>query len=109
MDAAPIAERAGGAAPGAGADAVARGMGLFTKRFAEWSCTTCHTADPRREGRHAVTGKTIAPLAPVANPARLRDPARVEKWLRRNCRDVLSRECTAQEKSDVLAWLRSLR
>jgi cytochrome c peroxidase len=109
MAAAPTAGPADGGVPGAGAGDVARGMALFKERFADWSCTTCHTADPRHEGRHAVTGRTIAPLAPVANPARLADPVRVEKWLRRNCRDVLSRECTAQEKSDVLAWLRSLR
>lgn len=105
--ASPMAVVTGAGTPDA--DAVARGMSLFTRRFADWSCATCHTDDPRRDGRHVVTRKTIAPLAPVANPARLRDPARVEKWLRRNCRDVLSRECTAQEKADVLAWLRSLR
>jgi mono/diheme cytochrome c family protein len=27
------------------------------------SCATCHTADPRQPGRHAVTGKAIDPLA----------------------------------------------
>ena len=29
----------------------------------------------------------------------------MDKWFRRNCNDVLSRECTAVEKADVLAWL----
>ena len=37
------------------------------------------------------------------------DSAKVEKWFRRNCKDVLARECTAAEKADVLAWLMTLR
>jgi mono/diheme cytochrome c family protein len=87
----------------------ARGRQFFDTRGSDWSCATCHTADPRRPGRHAVTGKPIEPLAPAANPARFTDEAKVAKWLRRNCRDVLARECTPREKGDVLAWLASLR
>lgn len=64
---------------------------------------------PTTPGRHASTGKTIAPLAPAANPERFTDTAKVEKWFRRNCKDVLSRECTATEKADVLAYLTSLK
>lgn len=74
----------------------------------EWSCSSCHTRNPLEAGRHAATGKPIAALAPAANPKRLSDPAKVEKWLRRNCRDVLRRECTAAEKGDVLSYLLSL-
>ena len=37
------------------------------------------------------------------------DSARVDKWFRRNCKDVLSRECTPAEKSDVIAFLLSLK
>jgi hypothetical protein len=55
-----------------------------------------------------VTGKAIEPLAPAANPKRFTNPAKVEKWFRRNCNDVLDRACTTQERGDVLAWLRSL-
>ncbi|MCP5277870.1 MAG: DUF1924 domain-containing protein [Thiobacillus sp.] len=73
------------------------------------SCTSCHTADPRAEGRHARTNKLILPLAPAANPERLTDRAQVEKWFKRNCNDVLSRACTAQEKGDVIAYLRTVR
>ena len=51
----------------------------------------------------------IAPLAPAFNPERFSDPAKVEKWFRRNCNDVLSRECTAVEKADVLAYLNALK
>jgi hypothetical protein len=59
-------------------------------------------------GRHAKTGKTIAPLAPAANPERFTSLSQSEKWFKRNCNDVLARECTAQEKGDVLAYLMQL-
>ena len=88
----------------------ARGQAFFTKRHGgEWSCASCHQAPPNRAGQHASTGKTIAPLAPAAQPDRLTDSAKVEKWFRRNCKDVLSRECSAQEKADVLAYLNALK
>ncbi|MEW5771319.1 MAG: DUF1924 domain-containing protein [Pseudomonadota bacterium] len=73
------------------------------------SCTSCHTPDPRAEGRHARTGKSILPLAPVANAERLSDPAKVEKWFKRNCNDVLARACNAREKGDFIAYLQSVR
>ena len=68
-----------------------------------------HTTSPTGEGKHAATGKTIGPLAPAFNPERFTDNAKVEKWFRRNCNDVVSRECTAAEKADVLAWLQTLK
>lgn len=86
-----------------------RGQALFTGRHGrEWSCSSCHGAVPTRAGRHATTGKAIAALAPAANPERFVDAAKSEKWFRRNCNDVLGRECSAAEKADVLAWLRTL-
>lgn len=88
----------------------ARGQRFFTATHGgEWSCASCHAAQPTRAGRHASTGKTIAALAPAFNPERFTDPAKVEKWFRRNCKDVLSRECSAAEKADVLAWLATLK
>jgi mono/diheme cytochrome c family protein len=72
------------------------------------SCAGCHTADPRQAGKTRV-GKRIEPLAPVANPARFTDAAKVEKWFRRNCMDVLQRECSAQEKGDFIAWLNQVK
>lgn len=94
---------------GAQAFSAVRGRTLFNDSSrSDWSCTTCHTADPRREGRHATTSKPIAALAPSANPQRFTDAAKVEKWFRRNCRDVLGRECTPTEKGDVLSWLLEL-
>lgn len=86
-----------------------RGRQLFLQKGSDWSCSTCHTPDPRSQGTHAVTGKSLSPLAPSANPQRFTDRAKVDKWFRRNCRDVLGRECTAREKGDVLTWLLSLR
>lgn len=71
----------------------------------DWSCASCHTENPANGGKHAKTGKLIKPLAPSANAARFTDPAKVEKWFKRNCNDVLNRACTAQEKGDVLTWL----
>ena len=75
----------------------------------EWQCTSCHSKSPMMGGRHASTDKVIEPLAPAANAKRFTDSAKVEKWFRRNCKDVLARECSAAEKADVLAWLISLR
>ena len=85
------------------------GQRFFVTRHGEWSCSTCHTSDPGTMGRHVVTGKPIAPLAPTANPERFRDAARAEKWFRRNCNDTLNRACTAAEKADVLAYLLSIQ
>jgi hypothetical protein len=86
-----------------------RGRAFFDATHgAEWSCSTCHGSDPRARGRHAVTGQPIEPLAPAANPARFTRAAKVEKWFRRNCNDVLGRACSAREKGDLLAWLSSL-
>ena len=72
------------------------------------SCAACHTANPTKAGRTRV-GKRIEPLAPAANPQRFTDAAKVEKWFRRNCQDVLQRECSAQEKGDFIAWLSQAR
>jgi cytochrome c peroxidase len=95
----------------AGAPAqAARGQQLFTSKHGkDWSCSTCHTATPTMEGKHASTGKPIGPLAPAFNPERFADAAKTEKWFRRNCNDVMGRECSAAEKADVLAWLLTLK
>lgn len=87
-----------------------RGQAFFTQRHgAEWSCASCHQPLPTQAGKHAGTGKEIAALAPAFNPRRFSEPAKVEKWFRRNCKDVLARECSAGEKADVLAWLMTLK
>ena len=75
----------------------------------EWSCTSCHGTTPTQAGKHASTGKAIGALAPSANTQRFSDAAKVEKWFRRNCNDVLGRECSAAEKADVMSWLIGLK
>ena len=85
-----------------------RGENFFKTRHGnEWSCSSCHTDNPSASGKHAKTGKAIAPLAPSANAERFTNPKKVDKWFKRNCNDVLGRVCTAQEKGDVLNYLLS--
>jgi hypothetical protein len=88
----------------------ARGLAFFNARHgAEWACASCHGAPPTGHGKHASTGKVLAPLAPAFNAQAFTDTAKVDKWFRRNCKDVLARECTAAEKADVLAYLIGLK
>jgi hypothetical protein len=88
----------------------ARGQEFFTtKHGKDWSCSSCHTATPTVEGKHASTGKVIGAMAPAFNPERFTELAKSEKWFRRNCNDVVGRECSAGEKADVLAWLIGLQ
>jgi hypothetical protein len=95
----------------AGAPAVpARGQQLFTASHGrEWRCASCHGVVPTQTGKHASTGKPIGALAPAFNAERFADTAKTEKWFRRNCNDVLGRECGPAEKADVLAWLLTLK
>jgi cytochrome c peroxidase len=72
------------------------------------SCTTCHTDNPKATGKTRAN-KLIEPIAPVANKERFTDPAKVEKWFKRNCKDVLERACTDQEKSDFIAFMLSVK
>ena len=88
----------------------ARGQTFFTSKHGKgWSCSSCHTATPAVDGKHASTGKLIAPMAPAFNAERFTDAAKTEKWFRRNCNDVVGRECSATEKADVIAWLLTLK
>ncbi|MBC7860341.1 MAG: DUF1924 domain-containing protein [Burkholderiaceae bacterium] len=88
----------------------ARGQQFFTSRHGrEWSCSSCHGAAPTQAGKHASTGKPIGALAPAFNAERFADAAKSEKWFRRNCNDVVGRECSAGEKADVLSWLLTLK
>lgn len=97
-------------APGYSGPSVARGEKFFQSTHGgDWSCASCHTANPAPPGRHAKTAKAIAPLAPAANAERFTSAATAEKWFRRNCNDVVGRECTAQEKGDVLAYLMQVK
>lgn len=106
----PAEMQAGYSAQAGQPAAAARGQRLFTSQHGrEWSCASCHGATPTQTGKHASTGKPIAALAPAFNPERFTDAAKTEKWFRRNCNDVVGRECSAVEKADVLAWLMTLK
>ena len=88
----------------------ALGQKFFTSKHGkEWSCASCHTDTPHVTGKHASTAKEISPLAPSANAQRFTDVAKTEKWFRRNCNDVVGRECSPAEKANVLAWLISVK
>jgi hypothetical protein len=68
------------------------------------TCASCHGRDPRAPGR-TLTGKTIEPVAVSVSPARYTDPVKVEKWFKRNCTEVMGRECSAREKGDWLSFM----
>ena len=109
-DTSPAQQLARWSAQAGQAPSADRGQAFFTQRHGgEWSCSSCHGTPPTGQGKHASTGKTIAPLAPAFNPQSLTDTAKADKWFRRNCNDVLSRECTPLEKADVLAYLTRLK
>jgi hypothetical protein len=69
------------------------------------ACTSCHTADPRRTGQNAKTGRPIDPIAVSANPVRFKDKSEVEKHFARDCKSVLGRECTDLEKGDYVTFM----
>lgn len=98
---------------GAGGFTVAAGERLWERRFINPKtgevrrCALCHTTDLRKMGKHATTGKVIEPMAPSVNPERLSDEKKIKKWLARNCKWTIGRECTPQEKGDVLTMIRS--
>lgn len=71
------------------------------------SCTTCHGADLHSAGRHVKTDEPIDAMAPSVNPKRLTERREIEKWFLRNCKWTFGRECTAQEKGDILSYLRT--
>jgi hypothetical protein len=102
------AEAAG--TPGFQGFSAERGEKFFkTKHNHDLSCSSCHTDNPAAQGKHAETDKLIKPLAPAANEERFSDMKKVAKWFKRNCNDVLDRECTAQEKGDVLTYLLTVK
>ena len=91
------------------APSATRGRALYERSFHNnselSSCTSCHTHNPTQPGRHIITSKVIAPLSPSSNPQRFTDTAKSEKWFKRNCNDVMGRECTPAEKADLLEFL----
>ena len=90
-----------------------RGEQLWHKKYPgkegkERSCQTCHGKDLTKGGKHAKTGKAIDPMAPSVNKERFTKLKKIKKWFKRNCKWVLGRECTNQEKGDLLTYLSQL-
>ncbi len=73
------------------------------------ACSTCHTQDPKQEGKHAVSKKSIKPLAPSVNPKRFTDRQKVEKNFSEHCQELYSRDCNAAEKGNFLTYLMSVK
>jgi hypothetical protein len=95
-------------APGFKASAQ-RGQAIFTK---EWgvsqkmpNCTVCHSKNLKVPGKHVVTDKVIEPLSPTVNPERFTSLKKVEKWFKRNCTEVVGRDCTDAEKADFIQFV----
>lgn len=89
-----------------GADAE-RGKAFWYRDNAGRSCAGCHGEQVTQAGKHVKTGKLIEPMAPSVNSKSLTDVRQIEKWFYRNCKWTLGRECSAQEKADILTWLNS--
>lgn len=87
-----------------------KGQQLFVSRHGrEWSCASCHGEVPTQGGKHASTGKPIGAMAPAFNAKRFSSIEKSDKSFRRNCNDVMGRECSAAEKADVLSWLMTFK
>lgn len=90
-----------------------RGEALWNKSytgkapFTERSCKTCHTANVKNPGKHIRTGKALKPLAPSANPGSLIKVKKIKKWFKRNCKWTLGKECSVQQKADILTFLKT--
>lgn len=68
-------------------------------------CSSCHGENLSKPGKHVRTGKIIEPLAPSSNTQRFAEEKKIKKWFKRNCKWTVGRECTAQEKGDLLLYL----
>ncbi len=89
-----------------------RGQQFFNearKNDLNLNCASCHGSTPTGNGRNQISEKRIPPLAPAFNPNGFTDKKKVDGWFQTNCKDVLRRDCTAQEKADVLAWLMTFK
>lgn len=89
-----------------------RGEQIFTsthigKKGKEISCTSCHGMNLNENHENFFTGKDIKPLSPKVNKERFTKIKQIEKWLKRNFKDVYNREGTPLEKGDVVTYITS--
>jgi hypothetical protein len=105
-----LAEEARAADPAFSGFSAAAGETVFRTLWAGGddktpACTACHTEDPTAMGRNAKTGRPIEPVAVSVKPDRFTDPDEVAKQFQRDCKNVMGRECTAQEKGDYITFM----
>ena len=84
-----------------------QGQLLWNSTVNERSCTNCHGDNLENAGKHLKTGKVIQPMAFSVNAERYQDSKKIEKWFLRNCKWTFGRQCSTQEKADILTWLSS--
>lgn len=80
-----------------------------TWQSSDYTCSGCHTDDPKKTGRHIETKQPIKPLAPIANPDRFTNAAAVEANFVAHCMDLHERDCTSYEKGNIITYLLSVR
>jgi hypothetical protein len=80
-----------------------------TWQSGDFTCSGCHTEDPRKEGKHIKTKAPIKPLAPSANPERFVNVNKVEANFTAHCMDLHERDCRAHEKGNLIAYLMSVK
>lgn len=89
------------------------GRAFYVKKHAvkgkQMACTDCHGDSPKGVGKHAETGKKIAPLSPYVNPKRFSNLKKTEETFDKHCVDVLERNCTSQEKGDYIVYVLSVK
>jgi hypothetical protein len=129
------AEQARAADPSFERFSAERGAAFYVRRhqveeMGSVSCASCHQSDPRKTSQahhdqipcrachvvftrqpegHRPTRRELPPLAPSANPERFTNEWRTEYWFGYNCKLLLGRECTAQEKGDLITWLLTIK
>lgn len=81
------------------------GEQLWNSVVNQRSCAQCHGDDLTKTGKHVKTGKVIQPMALSVNSQRYQDGRKIEKWFLRNCKWTFARQCSTQEKANILSWL----
>ncbi|MDO9243390.1 MAG: DUF1924 domain-containing protein [Rhodocyclaceae bacterium] len=80
-----------------------------TWQSGDYTCSGCHTEDPKTEGKHIKTKLPLKPLAPSANSERFIDANVVEANFTAHCMDLHERDCTAYEKGNLITYLKSVK
>jgi mono/diheme cytochrome c family protein len=80
-----------------------------TWQSGDFTCSGCHTDDPKKVGQHIETKEPIKPLAPSVNPERFINAQKVEANFTAHCMDLHDRDCRAHEKGNLITYLMSVK